>query len=109
MRVFCAPVDLHSKTRECLERFAPDAEIVWLERGDRFAYWREIKKRWKGEEDLLIIEQDMEWDDLKASHIREGTTGIDALILRMDKEWSPPSADLVALAQADAGKGVSRD
>jgi hypothetical protein len=57
--ILCAPVTLHPATRACLERdgIAP----VWLQRGDKHAYWHAIRERWTGEDDLIIIEQDMEW------------------------------------------------
>lgn len=35
------------------------AEIVDVN-GDDFAYWREIRSRWQGEKDLVLIEQDIE-------------------------------------------------
>lgn len=58
--ILCAPVEggLRDETAQCLAA-VPAAEIVWLERGDRYAYWAVIRERWQAAEDLLIIEQDM--------------------------------------------------
>jgi hypothetical protein len=59
MRVLCAYTDLHPKTSAALKLYAPEAECVDVS-GDRKSYWREIVKRWKGSEDLLLVEHDIE-------------------------------------------------
>lgn len=48
---------LHPKTVEALSKYAPDVKFIYTEPEDDYSYWREIKKQWTGEDDLLIIEQ----------------------------------------------------
>jgi hypothetical protein len=59
MRVLCAYADLYDDTRRALEKYAPGTEFVDVS-GDDYAYWRAICERWTGEDDLLIVEQDIE-------------------------------------------------
>ena len=46
------------RARELLARHAPDAELVYTGPDD-FGYWRELKARWTGESDLVMVEQDI--------------------------------------------------
>lgn len=62
MRVLCCYAALYDQTREALAKYAPDAELVDVS-GDDYAYWRAICERWTGEDDLLIVEQDIEIHD----------------------------------------------
>lgn len=50
---------LRSETARALDRYAPDAERVDVS-GDQANYWHEIRDRWNGTEDLVVIEQDNE-------------------------------------------------
>jgi hypothetical protein len=59
MRVLACYTDMHPAAAEALAAFAPQAELVDVT-GDEHAYWREIRSRWTGEQDLIIIEQDIE-------------------------------------------------
>src|ERR1700740_1292898 len=56
-RVLCCYVKLSEETAECLN--GTDAELVPLDYEDSWGYLREITNRWNGDEDLIIIEQDM--------------------------------------------------
>lgn len=56
--LFC-PVSPHPDAVAALEKYAPQAETPDVA-GDNYAYWREIRKRWTGERDLIIVEQDIE-------------------------------------------------
>jgi hypothetical protein len=56
--LFC-PVAPHPAAVTALEKYAPQAEIADVS-GDNYAYWREIRERWTGERDLIIVEQDIE-------------------------------------------------
>lgn len=58
-RVLCAVATPHPKAMEALAAYAPQAEKPDVA-GDNYAYWREIRSRWTGESDLVIIEQDIE-------------------------------------------------
>jgi hypothetical protein len=49
----------HPEAEKALRAYAPMAELVDVT-GDDFAYWREIRARWAGEEDLILVEQDVE-------------------------------------------------
>ena len=57
-RVLCCPVVPHPDAMAALAAYAPQADIVPLEQDDTYGYWREIRARWTGERDLIIIEQD---------------------------------------------------
>ena len=65
--VLCCPAQPHPDAMAALAKYAPQAEIVDVSE-DNFAYWREISARWKGERDLIIIEQDIE---ISADTVRE--------------------------------------
>lgn len=58
-RVLFCPVNPHPAAIAALKEYAPHAEIVDVT-GDNYAYWREIRDRWTGERDLIIVEQDIE-------------------------------------------------
>jgi len=60
-RVLCCPADPHPDAMAALAKYAPQAETPDVA-DDKFAYWREIRTRWTGERDLIIIEQDIEID-----------------------------------------------
>jgi hypothetical protein len=62
-RVLCCPVQPYPEAMHALMRYAPQADVVPLAEDDKFGYWREIRKRWTGERDLIIIEQDIEIAD----------------------------------------------
>jgi hypothetical protein len=63
MQILCAWIDPNPETLECFERYSPaGTEITWIERDDSQAYWKSVQEHWTGEEDLLIIEQDMKWE-----------------------------------------------
>lgn len=59
-RILCCPVIPHPAAMEALEKYAPQADIVPLNKDDTYGYWREIRTRWTGEQDLILIEQDIE-------------------------------------------------
>jgi hypothetical protein len=67
--------NLHQATKESVNAWAPQAELIDVT-GDSFGYWREIRNRWQGKEDLVIIEQDIE--------ICEG--GVEEM-LACDRDW----------------------
>ncbi len=58
-RVLCCTVQPHPAAVGALVAYAPQADVVDVT-GDNYAYWREIRRRWAGEQDLVIIEQDIE-------------------------------------------------
>ena len=58
-RVLCCTVSPHEKAMQALAEYAPQAEIVDVT-GDNYRYWNEIRERWTGKTDLIIIEQDVE-------------------------------------------------
>jgi hypothetical protein len=58
-RVLCCTAQPHPGSMTALKEHAPQAEVIDVA-GDEFAYWREIRRRWTGEADLVIIEQDIE-------------------------------------------------
>ncbi len=43
---------------KAVAEYAPGAEVVDVT-GDSFGYWREIRARWQGTEDLMLIEHDV--------------------------------------------------
>ena len=57
MKVLCCYTDIHPATKQSLEIYAPQAELVDVT-NDRFAYWRSIAQRWQ--DGLITIEQDIE-------------------------------------------------
>jgi len=59
VRVLCCFTDLYDATQAALAKYAPDAELVDVS-GDDYAYWKAICAAWTGEDDLLIVEQDIE-------------------------------------------------
>jgi hypothetical protein len=58
-RVLCCTAVPHPDAVKALSAYAPHADVVDVT-GDNYAYWREIRERWAGERDLIIIEQDIE-------------------------------------------------
>jgi hypothetical protein len=50
---------MHPAAEKAIRAYAPTAELVDVT-GDDHAYWREIRARWTGEQDLILIEQDNE-------------------------------------------------
>lgn len=58
--VLCCTVTPHPAAAEALREHAPHAEIVPLAEDDTFGYWREIRSRWTGGRDLILIEQDIQ-------------------------------------------------
>ena len=59
MRVLCCYTDLHPDTARALSRYAPQAEFAGVS-GDQFAYWHQIRARWDGADDLVVVEHDVE-------------------------------------------------
>lgn len=58
MRIICCYRWLNNLTRESLERYAPEVELIKTE--DPQDLPNAIRDRWNGEEDLVIVEQDKE-------------------------------------------------
>jgi len=58
MRILACHAAMHPDTRAALAAFASHTEIEWVGDSDYY-YWIQIKKRWTGSEDLVIIEQDI--------------------------------------------------
>ncbi len=61
MRVFCGytPSGFRAETQLSLAQFAPRTTMVVDVSGDNFNYWNALKEHWIGDEDLVIVEQDM--------------------------------------------------
>ena len=63
MRVLCCYTDLKLETLDALELYSlNNVEYICTE-DDPTGYWREIKARWDGKEDLVVVEQDVEIHD----------------------------------------------
>lgn len=60
MKICCFYVNLNPKTLDQLNRYAPEAEFVNTA-GSDIRYWEELGKRWNTGEDLVVIEQDMQF------------------------------------------------
>jgi hypothetical protein len=58
-RVLFCSVSPHPAALAALEQYAPQAELLDVS-GDNYCYWREIRSRWTGERDLILVEQDIE-------------------------------------------------
>ena len=58
-RVLCCTAGPHPGAMAALTAHVPQAEVIDVT-GDSYAYWREIRSRWSGDHDLIIIEQDIE-------------------------------------------------
>ena len=56
--MLCCTAGPHPEAVKALAACAPHAEVVDVS-GDNYGYWREIRARWTGERDLIIIEQDV--------------------------------------------------
>jgi hypothetical protein len=59
MRVLCCYTFIEPATVESLRQYASGAEFIGVV-GDLYGTWREIEKRWTGDEDLVIIDHDIE-------------------------------------------------
>jgi hypothetical protein len=59
MSVLLCHTNLHPETAKSVAAYAPEAELIDVT-GDDTGYWREIRSRWQGKDDLVIIEQDIE-------------------------------------------------
>lgn len=62
-RLACFHTSLDPRTRESLERYAPQVglDVEWVRtQGDDGVYAAELEKRWTGEDDLILIEHDKE-------------------------------------------------
>jgi hypothetical protein len=57
IKVICCYVNLHPKTRESIENYAPNHEFIDVS-SDDFAYWRALKANWNQGHDLMVVEQD---------------------------------------------------
>ena len=68
MRVLCCYTNMHLATRQSLENYAPQAELVNVS-GDRFAYWVAIAQRWH--DGLITIEQDIEINHNTISELKK--------------------------------------
>ena len=60
MRVVCFYTELAPAAEAALAAFAPDAELVHTPADDIWAMGRELRARWTGEDDLVVIEGDKE-------------------------------------------------
>ena len=58
MRVLCPFVSLHPKADEALRDHAPNADRIDVSESD-FDYFDAILRRWTGDQDLMICEQDI--------------------------------------------------
>ena len=62
-RILCCYTAIKLPTLDALELYSTgNVEYVCTE-DDPFGYWREIKSRWDGKEDLVVVEQDVEIHD----------------------------------------------
>ena len=59
MRVVCFYVKLAPETKAAIAAHAPQTEFVDTS-ADDYAYWRLLRQHWGGEDDLVVIEQDIE-------------------------------------------------
>lgn len=59
MRLACFYTNLDPRVSEALRKYAP-LDIEWVETPGSLAYARELEKRWTGEDDLILVEQDKE-------------------------------------------------
>ncbi len=57
--VLCCYADLHPKTKRSVESYAPTARFVNTSRSP-YAYRDALQNWWIGEQDLIVIEQDIE-------------------------------------------------
>lgn len=67
---------------ESVRRHAPQADLIDVA-GDDLAYWREIRARWTGAEDLIVIEHDIQ--------IGPGTV---ASLESCDRDWCTFAYDI---------------
>ena len=58
-RVLCGTAQPHPDALAALTQCAPHADVVDVS-GSNYDYWNEIRSRWTGHDDLIIIEQDVE-------------------------------------------------
>lgn len=58
-RVLFCTTEPHPDAVKALDAYAPHAERVDVT-GDNYAYWNNIRDRWTGDRDLIIVEQDIE-------------------------------------------------
>ena len=59
MRILCCYANLRPETAATIAEFAPETELVDVT-DDTYGYWHNIRDRWTGDEDLMVIEQDIE-------------------------------------------------
>lgn len=70
MKVVVFYAKLHPATLASVNAYAPQA-IFEDTSADDYAYWRAMRRHWTGEEDLVVIEQDLEiHEDVIPSFIR---------------------------------------
>jgi hypothetical protein len=60
VRVVCFYARLRPETRRTLELYAPSAELIETPVDDDYSYWKALADCWTGEDDLMIVEQDIE-------------------------------------------------
>jgi hypothetical protein len=90
---------LHSSARAGLasvREHVPGAEMVDVS-GDDFAYWREIRARWTGEEDLATVEHDI-----------EVTPGAVKSLAACDQPWCAFSYEIFGCKELATGLGCTR-
>lgn len=75
---------------------APQAELVDVT-GDEYAYWREIRARWQGTEDLIVIEHDIQ--------VGPGTV---ASLEGCDRAWCCFAYDIFGCKRLDTALGCTR-
>jgi hypothetical protein len=63
MIVLCCYTAIKLATLDALEKYSFDNVHYVCVEDDPFGYWREIKARWNGKEDLVVVEQDVEIHD----------------------------------------------
>lgn len=61
MKVFAPFVDMDYRTGLALGRYIPEHELEPVYTGvDDYSYWIQLFGRWYGDEDLMVVEQDIE-------------------------------------------------
>jgi hypothetical protein len=62
MGILCCPAgNFRPETQNSLRRYAPGADIIDVT-GDDNGYWHAVRDRWNDHDDLVIVEQDIEFD-----------------------------------------------
>ena len=91
---------LYPSARRALAQYAPDAELVDVS-GDDYGYWEQIRGRWTGETDLLLVEQDVELTDQVMPQLGECASLWCTFGYVYWRTW-PPSTDACGCARYTA-------